>query len=31
MAYKNIDAVMLAQSALAEVVHVLMQVVWVKG
>jgi tRNA-splicing ligase RtcB len=31
MAYKDIDAVMLAQSALVEVVHVLKQVVCVKG
>ncbi len=31
MAYKDIDAVMLAQSALVDVVHVLKQVVCVKG
>jgi tRNA-splicing ligase RtcB len=31
MAYKDIDAVMEAQSALVEVVHTLRQVVCVKG
>lgn len=31
MAYKDIDAVMLAQSALVDVVHILKQVVCVKG
>ena len=31
MAYKDIDAVMQAQSALVEVVHTLKQVVCVKG
>ena len=31
MAYKDIDAVMAAQSSLVEVVHTLRQVVCVKG
>ena len=31
MAYKDIDAVMLAQQALVEVVHTLKQIVCVKG
>ena len=31
MAYKDIDAVMLAQRELVDVVHVLKQVVCVKG